>query len=63
MYVREDIEEDGDEIRAARPQATPRAPTYKEWRAHMLTHLPYRSWCAHCVRGKKKEPRAYEKEG
>ena len=27
-------------------------PTVGEIAAHELTHLPYRSWCSHCVRGK-----------
>ena len=22
---------------------------------HMLTHIPFRSWCRHCVRGRGKE--------
>ena len=29
-------------------------PSEKEVEQHMLTHLPFRSWCAHCVRGKSK---------
>ena len=41
---------------AARPKALPdpRKPTPAEVREHELTHLPYRSWCRHCVRGKGK---------
>ena len=27
-------------------------PSEEEVRIHNLTHLPYRSWCPHCVRGK-----------
>lgn len=27
-------------------------PTEQEVEEHNLTHLPYRSWCAHCVRGR-----------
>ena len=34
--------------------ADPRLPTAEEIDAHNLTHLPYRSWCPHCVRGKGK---------
>ena len=26
-------------------------PTQKEIDDHMATHLPFRSWCAHCVKG------------
>ena len=34
--------------------ADPRLPAAEEIDAHNLTHLPYRSWCPHCVRGKGK---------
>ena len=27
-------------------------PSEEEVKAHNRTHLPYRSWCPHCVRGK-----------
>ena len=27
-------------------------PSRKEIEEHMLTHIPFRSWCPHCVRGK-----------
>ena len=30
----------------------PRTPTRQEREEHEATHLPYRSWCEHCVRGK-----------
>jgi hypothetical protein len=32
----------------------PKLPSPAEEAEHMLTHLPYRSWCVHCVRGKGK---------
>ena len=32
----------------------PRKPSSGEVAEHELTHLPFRSWCAHCVRGKGK---------
>jgi hypothetical protein len=32
----------------------PKLPTQEEVDDHFLDHLPYRSWCAHCVRGKGK---------
>ena len=31
-------------------------PTEKEVNEHNLTHLPFRTWCAHCIRGKAKNP-------
>ena len=30
----------------------PRMPTAKERADHETTHLPFRNWCYHCVRGK-----------
>ena len=30
----------------------PRVPTQAEVDEHNMTHLPYRSWCTHCVRGR-----------
>ena len=41
-------------------------PTEKEVGEHNLTHLPFRTWCAHCIRGKAKNPphwRQKESEG
>ena len=32
----------------------PRQPTEEERRQHEMTHLPYRSWCRHCVKGRGK---------
>ena len=34
---------------------SPGKPSPEEVEHHNLTHLPYRSWCRHCVRGRKKE--------
>ena len=31
--------------------ADPKLPSAEEVAEHELTHLPYRSWCSHCVRG------------
>ena len=33
----------------------PREPTHQERAEHELTHMPFRSWCRHCVRGRAKE--------
>ena len=33
----------------------PMLPTALEVERHCLTHVPYRSWCPHCVRGRGKE--------
>ena len=34
--------------------ADPKLPSAEEVAEHELNHLPYRSWCSHCVRGKGK---------
>ena len=32
-----------------------RLPSLEEFQKHMMTHLPYRSWCEHCVKSRGKE--------
>ena len=51
--VEEEIEEHGR--REVAKMMDPRLPSKAEVDAHNLTHLPYRSWCTHCVRGRGKE--------
>ena len=49
--------EDEDELdEAKRPSVTfaPVRPSTREVEEHMVTHMPFRSWCSHCVRGKAK---------
>ena len=41
-----------EEARAARPARDPGAPTAAMVAAHTATHLPYRSWCQDCVKGR-----------
>ena len=43
------------EAQRARGILVPKGPADTERRHHELTHMPYRSWCAHCVRGRGKE--------
>eukprot|EP00973_Karenia_brevis_P002014 275323-Karenia_brevis.AAC.1 len=45
-----------EEAREIQPMRMPKGPTEDEYNTHILTHLPYRNWCPHCVRGKKKNP-------
>ena len=33
----------------------PKLPTEERVRQHLLGHLPYRSWCHHCIRGRGRE--------
>ena len=48
----EDLEDRGEAgVRVPRRAQDPRMPTEDERRQHELTHLPYRSWGRHCVRG------------
>ena len=41
--------EDGTSTVIARGHAAPGSPGKDEVERHNLTHLPYRSWCPHCV--------------
>ena len=50
-FADEDLESGS---RKPRKLQDPKLPSPEEIRAHELTHLPYRSWCIHCVRGKGK---------
>ena len=29
-------------------------PSSQEVEEHMKTHIPFRSWCAHCIRGRRR---------
>eukprot|EP00971_Amphidinium_carterae_P209657 4159003-Amphidinium_carterae.1 len=46
------VEPESAEAWTAKPLAVPVRPSKAEVEAHNLTHLPYRSWCPHCVRAK-----------
>ena len=46
--------------RMFRKMQDPKAPSPEEIADHNLSHLPYRSWCRHCVRGKCKEMPHYK---
>ena len=53
----EDIASDGgesepDEARVPAVIPAPEAPTPQEVAEHEIGHLPFRSWCSHCVRAK-----------
>ena len=47
--------EAGGEERKVVKVLDPRQPTDEERRTHNLTHLPYHSWCEHCVKGRGRE--------
>ena len=42
-------QEEGRDVRSKRP---PQALSEQEWRAHRVSHYPYRSWCPDCVAGR-----------
>ena len=49
----EPMEEEAEGIVVkALPQ--PNVPSKEEYDRHQLTHIPYRSWCPHCIRGRGK---------
>ena len=45
-------EGEGEEAQEAQAMDKPVRPSQQEVDRHNLTHLPYRTWCAHCVKGK-----------
>ena len=56
-----DVEEMRDEGRGVIKMMDPKLPCQAEVEQHCLTHVPYRNWCRHCVRGRGKE--AAQKKG
>ena len=48
----EGMHEGEEEAIVPRKMKNPRQPTKIEVEEHNLTHMPFRQWCPHCVRGK-----------
>ena len=49
-------EEEGESgMRRVVKKLDPKQPSKEEIEEHEKTHLPYRNWCRHCVRGQGKE--------
>ena len=48
----EDGEQEDEEGDVAKVRRAPKGPTKKEKEEHEATHIPYRDWCPHCVRGR-----------
>ena len=44
--------EESEETRRPKLRAPPANVSREEFDSHQLTHLPFRSWCDHCVRVK-----------
>ena len=45
-------QEEDQEGRKPKMLPSPVGPSRREYEEHMCTHIPYRGWCPHCVRGK-----------
>ncbi len=59
------IDEESEEATAAKGIKKPIRPSQAEVEQHELTHLPFRDWCEHCVRGRARDEmhkRAVNKE-
>ncbi|CAE7846389.1 GIP, partial [Symbiodinium necroappetens] len=48
-------EEDSEAQRKTRSKRIPDLVSEQEYKDHMMTHLPFRSWCDHCIAGKSRE--------
>ena len=47
-------EEEEDEGQHVKMGNVDKRPSEREVEEHCVTHVPFRSWCEHCVRGKSK---------
>ena len=59
------MDQDGDEEfgeRKTKRMPDPRLPSKEEQEEHALTHVPFRSWCRHCVRGRAEECGHFKKD-
>ena len=54
--VMDDKEEPSEERPVKGGQSRVTMPTLKERQEHERTHLPYRSWCRHCVAARASNP-------
>ena len=53
--VSKDEEVDDGAIRGPKHIRDIRTPTQEEVERHNVTHLPFRNWCPHCMKGRGKE--------
>ena len=54
-------EEEQPETEGVNARRSPKEPTELERLRHEATHVPYRSWCQHCVRGHGRRKPHYRK--
>ena len=52
--IEKEEEEKEEEARNMRGKKPIRQPSQEEYDEHMRTHMPFRKWCPHCVKGKRK---------
>ena len=50
--VEENLDVEQEEAAPRRTLRDPGEPTKEEWEEHRIDHVPYRSWCPYCVRGR-----------
>ena len=53
MDCESDGGEDGERVRLL---PKPPTPSKAEWERHVVSHMPFRDWCRHCVAGRGLEP-------
>merc|ERR1712026_629233 len=53
----EEDDEKEEEGRSPEALASPEGPSRQEREVHNLTHIPFRSWCEHCVKGRARKRR------
>ena len=54
-------DDDAEEGQKARFISKPCMPSKKEVDQHNVSHVPYRNWCPHCVKGKRKGKAHFKK--
>ena len=59
----EEGQEKDEEARIVKGKKAVRQPNQEEYDSHMRSHIPFRKWCPHCVKGKRKnDPHRTPKE-
>ena len=54
---------ENEEGRAPVLRKGPRTPSRQELEEHMVTHLPFRDWCVHCLNGRGRNDPPLERQG
>ena len=58
-----DVDDEQEEFQRQKVLKDPGQPTQAERDEHDITHIPYRPWCADCVRGRAKRKRSLRIRG